>query len=102
AFRMYARYRRNDARELEDGSSARDASERFVTGFRAEWDRPGQATMVEGEAYKGNIGNLSADRDVQGGHLLARWMGLGPGAGNLRVQAYYDRTERVHAATFAE
>lgn len=101
-FRVYARYFDRDERELASGASAKDASQRAVAGFRMDWQRAGAAATVHGDVYQGDIGNLGGDRDVSGGNIVARWQRRIDETSSIRVQAYYDRTEREHRGTFGE
>jgi iron complex outermembrane receptor protein len=101
-FRVYARYFDRDAVELATGASARDDSQRAVAGFRMDWERAGRSATVSGDIYHGDIGNLAGDRDLSGGNLVARWQQRIDEASSVRLQAYYDRTQRDHVGTFAE
>ena len=101
-FRVYARHFDRDDRELASGASARDASRRSVAGFRMDWEREGRGATVQGDAYEGAIDNPGGDRDVSGGNLLARWHHRIDETSSIRLQAYYDRSERVHLGTFGE
>ncbi|HZZ93887.1 MAG TPA: TonB-dependent receptor [Usitatibacter sp.] len=102
SYRAYARYRQLDERTLLTGQGAQDESERMLAGFRGDWQRDGASGTLEGEAYKGNVDNLGGHRDLQGGHVLGRWARPTADGGTLRVQAYYDRTDRVHDGSFGE
>ena len=102
SYRVYARYRDLDERSLMTGQGARDESERMLAGFRGDWTQGRGAGLFEGEAYKGRVDNLAGNRPVQGGHLLARWEQPTDAGGTMRVQAYYDRSDRVHEGTFGE
>jgi iron complex outermembrane receptor protein len=101
-FRVYARYFDRDERELASGASAKDASQRGVAGFRMDWERAGRSSTVQADVYQGDIGNLGGDRDVSGGNILARWQHRIDDTSSMRLQAYYDRTERQHVGTFGE
>jgi iron complex outermembrane receptor protein len=101
-FRVYARYFDRDERGLANGASAKDASQRAVAGFRMDWERASHAATVQGDVYQGDIGNLGGDRDVSGGNILARWQHRIDATSSMRLQAYYDRSEREHSGTFGE
>jgi iron complex outermembrane receptor protein len=101
AVRVYAKYRELDERTLTTGASAQDESERMLAGFRGDWQRGNDSATFQGEASKGRIDSLGGNRDIQGGFLLGRFART-TDAGSLRVQAYYDRTDRVHQGTFGE
>jgi iron complex outermembrane receptor protein len=102
SYRVYARYRELDERSLTTGQGAHDESERMLAGFSGDWMRGAATGLFEGEAYKGRVDNLGGNRPVQGGHLLARWEQPTDAGGTMRVQAYYDRSDRVHEGTFGE
>lgn len=102
AYRVYARYREMDERALMSGEGAHDESERMLAGFRGDWTRGTGHATFEGEAYKGNVDNLGGNRPVHGGHVLARWEQPTDAGGNMRVQGYYDRSDRMHQGTFGE
>jgi iron complex outermembrane receptor protein len=101
-FRVYARYFDRDDRELASGASAKDASRRAVAGFRMDWERAGRGATVQGDVYRGDIGNLAEDRDVSGGNIVARWQHRIDDTSSMRLQAYFDRTHREHLGAFGE
>jgi iron complex outermembrane receptor protein len=101
-YRVHGRYFDRDDRTLASGASALDGSQRANAGFRMDWERAGESTTLQGDVYSGEVGNLAGDRDLSGGHVLARWQNRLSETSTLRVQAYYDRTERVHHGTFGE
>ena len=102
AMRVFGRYFDRDDHALQSGAPAQDAAKRGVLGFRGDWERGRDATMIQASAYKADVDNLGGARDMSGGHVLARWRReLSPGS-SLTVQAYLDRTEREHAGTFQE
>ena len=86
------------------------------TGFRMDATRQGRDTFnVEGDVYRGRAGErvsvgsffpparliIEGSDRISGGNLLARWQrDLKSGSG-VRVQAYYDRTNRT-APHFSE
>jgi iron complex outermembrane receptor protein len=107
-YRVYAKALDRDPSSHADGA---DFDDWWMGrgGFRADWDRPGGATLtVQGEGYAADMGqrttyaiyqppfSVTVDdpAELSGGHLLGRWQGhLGEGA--LDVVAYYDRTHRL-------
>lgn len=101
-YRVYGKYRRTDERQLESGGGARDEGDRYTLGFRADWSAPARTATVQGETFKADIGNLGGDRDLKGAYLLGRWSQPTSATGAMRLQAYFDHTERVHAGTFQE
>jgi iron complex outermembrane receptor protein len=78
-------------------------------GFRMDWDNQKRDTVtLQGDLYKGNVGqrvnigyysppaslNVVGTQDVSGGNILGRWRRT-VDAGDIQVQAYYDRTYRL-------
>jgi iron complex outermembrane receptor protein len=74
-----------------------------------DWDNQRRDTLtLQGDLYKGNIGqrvnigyysppasiNVVGSQDVSGGNILGRWRRT-VDAGDVQVQAYYDRTYRL-------
>jgi len=101
-YRAYAKYFERSDHALASGASAKDASERWQSGFRMDWERAARSLTVQGDLYAANVDNIGGARDLAGGNLLARWrLHRGPGS-DLMLQAYYDRTEREHAGSFRE
>ncbi|HEV7512704.1 MAG TPA: TonB-dependent receptor [Candidatus Acidoferrum sp.] len=78
-------------------------------GFRIDWDNQKRDTLtLQGDLYKGSVGqivnigyysppasiNVVGSQDVSGGNILGRWRRT-VDAGDIQVQAYYDRTYRL-------
>lgn len=78
-------------------------------GFRADWDAAAaDAVTVQGDAYRGNIGQLYPSlavsfrpapagdlfAEVSGGNILGRWRRTFSPNSDLQVRAYYDHTHR--------
>jgi iron complex outermembrane receptor protein len=115
AFRIYAKYDDRSRSANAQGQSIPDAWYRSQAGFRGDWHTVRSAVMVEGNAYRGLIGQpppgsisisgISLDLGpipVSGANALARASYRLPGGSEALVQAYYDRTERTVPPTFAE
>ena len=115
SFRVFAKYSDADHTETARGVAASDAYHRAFAGIRADGESDRDAWMVQGNVYRGTIGQplpgsisisgvnlLLAAIPVQGANLTGRWTRrLGDGS-EAMVQAYYDRTERTVPPTFAE
>src|SRR5712675_1670024 len=113
-YRVYGKYFDRNHTFTAGGSTKDDALHRGQAGFRADWDRPGDQFMVQGNAYRGpegqplpgsiatgasfTLGTIS----LSGANLTTRWGHALEGGANIVVQAYYDRTERSVPPTFAE
>jgi iron complex outermembrane receptor protein len=101
-YRVYAKYFNRNDHALASGATARDAAERWQSGFRMDWERAQRSLTVQGDLYSANVDNLGGARDLSGGNVLARWRVARGADSDLMVQAYYDRTEREHAGSFRE
>jgi iron complex outermembrane receptor protein len=101
-YRVYAKYFDRDNLKLVTGEAIRDASQRAATGFRADWDRGQDGFTLQGDAYWGDIDQAPEARSISGANLLARWRQQLADNSVLRLQVYYDRTDREHPGTFKE
>jgi iron complex outermembrane receptor protein len=113
-YRIYGKYFDRNHTFTADGTTKDDAWHRGQAGFRADWDRPGDQVMVQGNAYKGYAGQPLPGSIVtgasfplgtislSGANLTTRWGRALEGGANVVVQAYYDRTERTVPPTFSE
>ncbi|HET7729654.1 MAG TPA: TonB-dependent receptor plug domain-containing protein, partial [Usitatibacter sp.] len=101
-YRVYGRYFERAAHERAGGLTAFDQAERWQAGFRADWERGGRTTTVQGDLYGAKVDNLGGARDMAGGNLLGRWRIPTGADGDVMVQAFYDRTEREHEGSFRE
>jgi iron complex outermembrane recepter protein len=102
AYRVYAKYAERNALAVPTGPSAHDSSERFQSGFRADWTRGAGSTTVQGDAYRANVDNLGGPRDLSGANLLGRWRRVLDSGSEVQLQGYYDHTLRTHLGSFDE
>jgi iron complex outermembrane receptor protein len=105
-YRVYGKYLDRNHTFTADGTTKDDAWHKGQVGFRADWDRPGDQFMVQGNAYRGREGQplpgvivtgasfTLGTIALSGANLTTRWGHALEGGSNLVVQAYYDRTER--------
>lgn len=107
-FRVFGRFYDRDAtRSLATNTD--DAARFGHLGFRADWEAGSDTTWtVQGDAYAGEIGQLSPavevigrpgpqgqlSSEVSGGNLLARWRRQTSDRSDLQLRAYYDLTRR--------
>ena len=101
-YRIYAKKFDLDPAELADGQSLRDRQRHTQAGLRAEWRQGRDQVTLIGNVYDGEAGSIGGARDFSGSNLLGRWTRQFADGGGLRLHAYYDRTNRNHAATFIE
>jgi iron complex outermembrane receptor protein len=108
AFRVYAKAADQQNTERADGAHVRDAWNRAQAGFRADLYLANGSLTLQTDAYaaeseqRGAAGTFDFGRlEGTGVNVLSRWTRrLGDGS-DLRVQAYFDRSERVDAVLFA-
>ncbi len=95
-YRVYGQRSLRDATRNAAGGGIGDAAQFTQGGFRADWGGPERSWTLQGDVYGGSIrqGATLAPRELAGGNLLARLAREWGDGASLRVQAYYDRTER--------
>jgi iron complex outermembrane receptor protein len=114
-YRVYGKYSEHDRLSVANGSAADDAWHKTQAGFRADWERPNEQFMVQGNAYGARIGQPEpgsisiADTDLELGtieasgiNLTVRWEHRLDNGSRFSLQAYYDRTERTIPPTLDE
>ncbi|HEY8877149.1 MAG TPA: TonB-dependent receptor [Roseateles sp.] len=112
--RIFVKHGSNARSETAAGSPVEDAGHLLHGGFRADWGRADERFTLQGHGYRGNHGqplpgSINIDGvdfaldtiRLSGAHLLARWE-RPLGSGELMVQGYLDRTERINPPTFDE
>ena len=115
SYRVYGKHLDHDRTETPSGAAKTDAWHKTQVGFRADWGGARDQFTVQGDAYRGSIGQplpgtisitgtaLALDTiSVSGANLLTRWGHTLAGGSRLTVQAYFDRTERTVPPTFGE
>ena len=110
SLRLYGKY--SEQSHTSDASRAeiRDASRLWQGGFRADWDAEPQsassvrALTLQGDVYSNVIDQAPSPalRRVSGANVLGRWIhNLGNDA-TLKMQAYFERTERKQPGSIDE
>jgi len=99
-YRVHAKYGERDEFDAATGPIG-DDSRLLSAGFRADWGGARQQVTLQGDAYRGEVDG-GPKRDFSGASLRARLTRELDAASRFSVQAYYDRTERSHQASFAE
>lgn len=109
-YRVYAKAFERDSGERVTGGAGGDDWSARRAGFRLDSKPSGGGDwMVAGELYDGEAGEtltlqslqaplprtVDGEEEISGGHLLSRWQRTLSEASDLKVQLYYDRTERV-------
>ena len=94
-YRIYAKGFRRRALNTLAGTSAEDAWSKAQTGFRSDWQLAADSVTLEGDFYRGTEDQLgSSDLSIAGANLLTRWQHSLANGSSLRIQAYYDETQR--------
>jgi iron complex outermembrane receptor protein len=101
-YRVYGKYFDRDNSRQANGTAVRDSSQRGQLGFRADWSWGDQGFTLQGDAYTGNIDQAPSAREISGYNLLGRWHRDLANGSSLRIQSYYDRTDRFHPGIFRE
>ncbi|CAH0353516.1 TonB-dependent siderophore receptor [Aquabacterium sp. CECT 9606] len=111
-FRVYGKYFDGRHSRREDDLPINDAWNRTQAGFRADWTHTDNRLTVQGDVYEGREGQappgtitLGTFRplntiSISGFNLLSRLDHQLDGGSRLKVQAYYDHTERTVPGTF--
>jgi iron complex outermembrane receptor protein len=95
-FRIYGKGRDLENTKRADGSAVPDGWDNGQVGFRADWNGSRRSFTVQGDAYRGRSEDrpLGGPIEVSGANLLARWNERFSSGSDIRLQAYYDRSER--------
>jgi iron complex outermembrane recepter protein len=111
--RVYAKYFARDEVDLPNGIGADDPWQMGQAGFRMDWDKwekNGNLLTFQGDFYEGALNNtfgtfnplnppsffssVQDDYRVSGGNMLGRWSHEFSDSSDLKLQTYYDRTDR--------
>ncbi|HJR61301.1 MAG TPA: TonB-dependent receptor [Vicinamibacterales bacterium] len=103
-YRVYGKYRMREPQAFAGGNSAEDEVRFGQGGFQFDSDQTARTRWtLSAAAYAGTNGFADRpDGDVSGGHLLGRWARRTSNAGELALQAYYDRSYRRVPLQFEE
>ena len=102
-YRVYGQYFDRANTEHANGTSVFDDWNSGRIGFRADWGGAARGFTLQGDAYRGELDQAApGTQRISGVNLLARWNRQLSADSSLRVQAYYDRTERTQPGSFAE
>jgi len=117
-YRFYAAYANHNDAVLPNGNEAFDSWHLARGGFRVDWDAGDQNSFTfQGDGYAGwfhqiyglfNPANpptfssfVRDEYEPRGGNVLGRWTRVFSASSELKLQVYYDRTER-EAVIFRE
>ena len=118
AARAWVKYADRDAAVLADGGDAFDEWWTARAGFRVDWTMSDtEQFKIQGDVYDAELSDLlrgdftlgtlpgpdtPGDVDISGYNLLARWLRETEDGGRLRLQAYWDNTDRDIPGSFNE
>jgi len=99
--RTYAKGSQLENTKTINGTAVRDDWQRMQAGFRADWNKAHDSFTFQGDAYSGDgedrgfFGSkVITPIKVSGMNLLARWTRALDDGSDIRVQTYWDHTER--------
>lgn len=96
--RAYGQFSSRDDTERGTDLDLPDASDRLQTGFRGDWGDATTAMTVSGDLYRSNVTQPAAGGDttrvLSGGNVLGNWTHNYKTGSQIRVQGYFDYTER--------
>ena len=101
-YRVYAKYWEREGQQFASGAVVMDASKRANAGFRADWAGGGDQFTVQADGFWGDLEQLPESRRISGVSVLGRMTRQLGADSSLRIQAYWDRTDREHPQTFKE
>lgn len=102
-YHVYGRKIKRDNTVQANGTAVEDAWHIGQFGFRMDLIGGIDDLKLQGDAYDGDIDqNGIADKDIEGANLLARWRRTLEDGTSLRVQTYYDHTQRSYPGLFGE
>ncbi len=103
--RIYVKHFDRDETVFHNGAGAGDNWQMTQTGFRMDWDpAPGGHLTFHGDLYSGTEDAPNAtDTNLFGANLVGLWtQSLEGGGGDIKLQTYYDRTDRSVPNSFKE
>lgn len=116
-YRVYGTYENHNANELPNGSDADNSWQIGRGGFRIDANPEGaNAFTLQGDGYAGDIDQVfgvlgppptytTTNQDlmrVSGANALGRWTHTFSDTANIKLQAYYDYTDREIPDVFSE
>jgi iron complex outermembrane receptor protein len=103
-YRIYGKYFDRDSSVLPNGQDAPDNSHSGQIGFRGEWGTsPADTVTLPGDLYNGRVHQLTAPEiGLGGGNIISRWEHTFSEDSDLKLQFYYDRTNRRIPGSIAE
>ena len=85
------------------GTNAHDHWHKPQGGFRLDWSPGNDAVTLQGDYYKGSEASpVTANQEITGHNMIARWNHRFDGGSTLEVHAYYDHIGLTAPHAFAE
>lgn len=98
SYRVTGRWLHENEDFTPAGAPAGDAFERLGGNFRIDWTPSGRDQVsFQGDLFDGDAGHSTGEEDTDGRSLVLRWNRQNA-AGELQVQAFYDRFSRDSGA----
>ena len=102
-YRVYGKYSDHDDTKNGNGATLFDGWRRTQAGFRSDWGNTAEAFTLQGDAYSGDLHQpLTSAITIAGANLLGRWNRKLSDDSDVRLQVYYDHTERDQPSAFKE
>ncbi len=102
-YRVYAKSTARDSTELPNGNSAANDQSATQGGFRVDWDKSDRQLTLQGDAYRNRMDQLNLPgMALSGGNVIGRWSRALAKDSDVKLQVYFDRTNRRQPVTFAE
>lgn len=102
-YRVYGKYFDRDNTERANGTEVSDGWHKGQVGFRADWGGGDRNFTLQGDVYNGKLEQAQPGKTtIDGVNLVGRWSQRLSGGSDLRLQTYYDHTERDVPGTFNE
>ena len=106
-YRVYGLHTRRENTRDENSASLSDGWDSQQIGFRADWSGTANGFTLQGDAYRGEtelrsapLPGFPAAIEASGYNLLGRWTRRFDDGATLRVQAYFDHSERDDALLY--
>jgi iron complex outermembrane receptor protein len=102
-YRVYGKYGDNDDTATATGTPVLMGWQRRQAGFRADWGKQTNGATLQGDAYDGKLHQQgTSDIRIAGANLTARVNRQLADDSAIRLQAYWDYTERNQPGAFSE
>ena len=102
-YRVYAKRTAFENTESVSGIAQPDGWDSDQVGFRSDWGDGDRGFTLQGDHYNGKSEQrLLGPIQISGTNLLANWNRRQPDGSSLRVQGYFDRSERDDPISFRD